>query len=443
DSKWKLLQQLCRQYLRKTQEEHETKQQIDDDDDDDDDDDEEEPLRSYRLSMSANALKQCRQDHYNNDNDDNDDNDNGVSIKCKMSEKEILEMQMEMKSSDVDVNPKHVLDWDVYLKELWLRAHQMNESFQMEMKEIFKPCKGCRWEEGPVKTLESYRRKAQMDYDCEVYPFSAHVLDIVRCRVTFDTPKHLVDGLKHFVHVLCSAEYQQRFRIVRIKNAFAAVNPLLSTTRTRTLYKDIKVNVQFRKICAYNRSQVAMVTEVQFTLHAIAQQRQVQQHSLFRFLRSEMLHLKSSKDIQHWFDFQLQSACFESKDIANLMYHCPRQFALSPLVQHFHSAGGDTFLSQMANNGQVQFPHAQTLLQSGSFIPFHVVQTQLVQDNHKGTFPLMHALWKQPSIDCIKLFIPSYSEHAKMVWYAANRVLFTKKINNKIKLKSEQREGNF
>ncbi|ETO18123.1 hypothetical protein RFI_19164, partial [Reticulomyxa filosa] len=344
------------------------------------------------------------------------DNDS-KGVKCTLTSSQLFEMQTQ--SDDVMFYPKHFYDFEIYLSELFTRAHKMNRTFQTEIKSIFDGREGCLFEEGPVKSLERSKLKAQVEYKDAPFPRSAQVVDILRCQITFDTVIHLLNGLGHFNVMMMSPRYKNTFKVVRVKNEFAEC--LSSQKRDKldfSKFIDIKMNVLFTK------NNESIVTEVQFSLKIIAKLKK-KQHPLYEIMRQESFLYDALRAMSYsQFDVQLQMASFHPKEMANLMLFFPDHFGCSPLIHCSKDSKGSNFISQMANNSQVVYSYANPLLRARRFIPQTTVQSKLVQPNEKNSYPLMFALWKQTSIDTIKLFIPQEVCDAKTVWNAINDVKF-------------------
>src|SRR5690348_16081799 len=76
----------------------------------------------------------------------------------------------------------------------------------------------CVFQSGPIKSQERCKMKAQVEYrNCE-FPKSAHLLDIIRCQITFASFEHLKLGLDHFVR--CINNKNNCLQVMRIKNGF-------------------------------------------------------------------------------------------------------------------------------------------------------------------------------------------------------------------------------
>ncbi|ETO35691.1 hypothetical protein RFI_01368 [Reticulomyxa filosa] len=378
-------------------------------------------LESVKIDARYSHKSRWRQDERQED-----------GLQSTVSETELLHIQM--KSDDVLFQPKHTYDFDIYLHHLLTRAHKMNSSFQYCMRGIFARCHGCKFVSGPIKGHERSKMKAQVDYRNSKFPKSAHIIDVVRCQVNFLSIVHLRDGLLHFEKEL-SKYLGHTLDVMRIKNGFEASTPRADVS-TQALYsrrlniaipseyKDIKVNIVY----IHNDGE-SIVGEVQFLLDSMASWKQ-QQHQMYEISRQEEFIRGSLQQIRlNHFDFQLQLAGFNVSSLTPLMLFFPSSFATSQLILKRTGADGKNFVAQMANSSDIQFHCAHELLHSKRYIPEHVVQHQLLVPCKEGAFPLMYALWKQPSTRNIELFVPSSSSSSSSsaiptIWHSTNTVSF-------------------
>ncbi|ETO14994.1 hypothetical protein RFI_22376 [Reticulomyxa filosa] len=356
------------------------------------------------------AKNKCRQD------------DDELGVQSLISEKELLDVQIN--SGDVAFHPKHSYDFDVYLNDLLTRAHEMNRSYQTEMANLFKGCQECTFSEGPIKTHERCKLKAQLDYKHEQFPKSAHVIDILRCQVIFTNIDYLVQGLNHFMRMMESPPYCNSFKVVRMKNGFAkysSVQSLDGKVRVPQEYEDVKMNVLFTE------NGKSIVTEVQFLLQIMARFKQ-NEHPFYEIQRQESLLMDSllvMNDLS--FHVQLRIASFAPVDMANLMLYFPNHFRQSTAVQNFKNAAGSNFCTQMASNPQVTLQYAKALLQSGDFIPLDVVQAQLYEKNEEGRILSCSRCGNKsllPAYNCLYLRTRITLEPCGMRWTLFNTIIF-------------------
>ncbi|ETO16953.1 hypothetical protein RFI_20384, partial [Reticulomyxa filosa] len=357
-----------------------------------------------------------------------------LGLHPQRSEQDVLDIQLQ--SDDISFHAKNVFDMDIYLNELLARGHQMDESFQREMSTAFKECAGCEFQSGYVKTYNRCKKKVQYEYGYEAYPKTAFVIDILRCRATFDHVANLCKGLHSFFQFLSSPSNQSKFQIVRVKNGFAcdhrAHTPNHNTytakdegkeeekqsdsfrqRRIRVAYKAININL------LYIENNENIVTEVQLVLDSVNRFHQ-KTLPFFRILQQESLHNDALLYLQHMsFDLQLQASYFNPRDLADLMLFQSTSFRHSQFIRSFKDSEDKNFLCQLAQNQDVRFHSLKALLRNtNTFIPDDVVQTQLTQPCEKGAFPLMFALWKQTSISSVLLFVPSDAGAAQTIWHS-------------------------
>ncbi|ETO02205.1 hypothetical protein RFI_35231, partial [Reticulomyxa filosa] len=378
----------------------------------------EESLDNYKKLTQFN-IKSCVK-HRDKDKECRQDNDlNGV--KSIFNEQKLLKMQIN--SNEATFNLKHVYDFEMYLNELLARAHIMNDSFQTEMENIFRSCEGCKFEPGPIKTHNQCKLKAQVEYKDKKFPKSAHIIDVLRCQATFPNIERLVQGLEHFTSLIRSPQYSEKFKVVRVKNGFEDAqqgksdndNNEITSFNIPQKNKDVRINILFKK------DGKSIVGEVQFLLEIVSVFN-YKTHPFYEISRQESF-IQGSFEIMDKlpFDKQLQIASFNRRDMANLMFYFPNKFRHSSFI---HSLGpnGENFISQMANNSNVTYDYANLLFYNGDFFSDEFVQSQLITADENGTYPLMYAVSKQRSIECIKLFVPSNEKSKYSVWNSLNNV---------------------
>jgi len=168
----------------------------------------------------------------------------------------------------------------VYLNQLLCISHIIDPQFQAHLASLFRRLPGSvDFQEGPPKNLARSRAKAQTDYaDCP-WPTCAHLLDLVRCSVTFETAEELRAGLMLLMDEAGTADHdngwspaqiQQKLTVVRVKNGFSG---------GRGGYRDIKVNVLFVSDQGF-----AMIGEVALVLAKLRDYKQAT-HELYEILR--------------------------------------------------------------------------------------------------------------------------------------------------------------
>ena len=100
-------------------------------------------------------------------------------------------------------NAKSVYDLDVYLTNVITRSHVMNPLFQALMADMF----GSDIHHGgPVKTLTRCKEKTEVEYSNMKFPRSAHIIDVIRCSLTFETIEEYWQGIDIYLHAICGPQ---------------------------------------------------------------------------------------------------------------------------------------------------------------------------------------------------------------------------------------------
>ena len=152
-------------------------------------------------------------------------------------------------------------DHNIYLTQLLITAHQMNNTFQNECKNTFNkkngyfttiPCKFW-YNSAPVKTKSRCITKAELDYKYDIWPHTINIKDLLRCSVTFDTIDGLIKGYKQFTNMMYDRYLYGNNakniscikRILRIKNGFSTIVDESWNVKdlSKFDYVDIKFNV--------------------------------------------------------------------------------------------------------------------------------------------------------------------------------------------------------
>ena len=84
----------------------------------------------------------------------------------------------------------------------------------------------CEYKSAPIKTLSRLTLKAATDYNHRQWPHCVHVIDLVRCSVTLQTPKDLINTFSAFQRMIGTYNKDPRQcikKIARIKNGFAEI----------------------------------------------------------------------------------------------------------------------------------------------------------------------------------------------------------------------------
>ena len=131
-----------------------------------------------------------------------------------------------------------------------MTAECINDRFQETIINVFSKMNTCRVQAAPLKKIARCQEKAESEYNKETFPTTAKILDFVRCSVTFNNAKDMLDGLKYFETIVNSGNTPLK-GIVRIKNGFENLNLDYPN------YADIKLNV-----CVHFPGFSAMIVEV-------------------------------------------------------------------------------------------------------------------------------------------------------------------------------------
>ena len=179
------------------------------------------------------------------------------------TEKELWLMKINMYENDnYDVISQH--NTNVYLTQLLSFSHLNNKYFQNRMSEIFdNRKKNIYFSQAPVKTYDRCLIKASTDYSQEKYPSCANILDFMRCSVTYDNSKLLVESLNSFIDKVKNNKISCIKSILRIKNGF---NNILKWKSFKDAnYCDIKLNCVYESPMR-NRNKPSQIIEIQLLL---------------------------------------------------------------------------------------------------------------------------------------------------------------------------------
>ena len=101
------------------------------------------------------------------------------------------------------------------------------------------------------------------DYSSEDFPVGACILDYLRCSITFETPKELLDAVEFVIKEVTNNKIKSISKILRIKNGF---NSIISKWDRENIssynYVDLKMNVIFNN---KNKTE-SQIVELQFLL---------------------------------------------------------------------------------------------------------------------------------------------------------------------------------
>ena len=126
--------------------------------------------------------------------------------------------------------------------------------FKNEIKRINKICNinNIIYKDGPLKTSQRSLIKILSDYNNEIYPTSAHLLDVNRCLII---TKNSFDLLKYYNFLSKNIN----FDIIRIKNGFIDFN------EKNLKYCDIKMNLLIN-----HKKYGSIITELQIIISWMA-----------------------------------------------------------------------------------------------------------------------------------------------------------------------------
>eukprot|EP01084_Bolivina_argentea_P100189 179953_1 len=178
-------------------------------------------------------------------------------------------------AATISFKPLHFYDINQYLPKLVLTSNMLDDNFQKCIKNMYKDCGlNVQYRRGPVKLLNRCQAKSECDYANKNFPTSAHVLDILRCALIFDSIHSMLKGMDLFCEKikddsLCVKE------IVRVKNGFETYN------HNDPKYTDIKFNVRID-----GGKHGSIIGEVQFLFSAMAKYK-LKAHSLYGIIRIE------------------------------------------------------------------------------------------------------------------------------------------------------------
>ena len=170
-----------------------------------------------------------------------------------------------------------------YLTKLVMVAHECDDGFQRDIQRMFNVDPGTMenkklkllYQRGPVKRLERCYAKCQSDYRDEQFPSAAHVLDIIRCSLTFDDVESMLKGMNLFKERVESGEFCVK-EVVRVKNGFK-----LEYTHDTATYTDIKFNV----MVSIDGKDHDIIAEVQFLFQRMLEYKKIA-HSLYSIERT-------------------------------------------------------------------------------------------------------------------------------------------------------------
>ena len=194
-----------------------------------------------------------------------------------------IEELIQTVSLSASFNPIAHHNLQQYLTKLVMVAHECDDGFQREIQRMFNIDTGTMenkemkvlYQRGPVKRLERCYAKCQSDYRDEQFPTAAHLLDIIRCSLTFDDVSSMLKGMEYFQQLIQSGKFCVR-EVVRVKNGFK-----LEYTHEKATYTDIKFNV----LVSIDGKAHDIIAEVQFLFKRMLEYKKIA-HSLYSIERT-------------------------------------------------------------------------------------------------------------------------------------------------------------
>ena len=181
-------------------------------------------------------------------------------------------------------NSRNFYDFNVYLPQLVLLSRTVNDKFQKSVSKVFNIDATSKtgflknneiiYTDGPVKTYERAKQKAENDYCNETFPKSACILDLIRCSLVFNNISTLLNGLDLLIKKINYFQSGNIIGIVRIKNGFTQYS------NKNRQYCDIKLNVLIKG------KKNNIIGEIQFLLSPMLKFKK-RQHSLYSIERQK------------------------------------------------------------------------------------------------------------------------------------------------------------
>jgi len=218
------------------------------------------------ISYGKGSPEKCRQDEM----------ENGLEAELTIDE------LIQSVSLSASFNPIAHHNLQQYLTKLVMIGHEYDDHFQHAIQEMFEVDPGT-WENkklkllymrGPVKRLDRCLAKCQSDYRDEQFPSAAHVLDIIRCSLTFDDVPTMLEGMDFFKQQIESGKFCVN-RVMRIKNGF------MEYKHDEATYTDIKFNVRV----SVQGKEHDFIAEVQFLFRRMLEYKKIA-HSLYSIERT-------------------------------------------------------------------------------------------------------------------------------------------------------------
>ena len=169
--------------------------------------------------------------------------ENGIT--AVKTERELYVIAATLNSNDkkTDFNVFNEFNQKIYITQCLTFAHEYNTLFQNLVSQAFESDKKAQFDGGPVKQYARCLVKANTDYSKEIFPSGAHILDYMRCSVTYNNVESLLEGLNNFVDKVNKKELENDKGglscIKRVKNGF--MNILNWKSSEDAQYCDLKL----------------------------------------------------------------------------------------------------------------------------------------------------------------------------------------------------------
>ena len=218
-------------------------------------------------------------------------------IQSDYKEKDLWIMASHIQNKNFDCFQEYNLK--NYLTKMLVTAHAINDSFQDEMRRMFKRINKCAvFMPAPVKLEERCQIKVQTDYNEIRYPSASALLDCIRCSITFDSCSDLLRGVLEFKERIEKQENNDKYmikKIVRCKNTFNKIESWINKNGeidvNKCNYCDIKLNVIIVSSLSDDGSsnasisnKTAIIGEVQFLINWFLRAKAMS-HSWYSILR--------------------------------------------------------------------------------------------------------------------------------------------------------------
>ena len=228
-----------------------------------------------------------------------------------------------LNNSSFAMDPFKQCDLHSFVTELTTSAQYLSIEFERVMTDRLK--RFGLVQVGPVKLASRIRNKTESDYSDRKrgfrWPYSAHVLDVLRCSVTVNSIDEMNAALSAFSE---DCKLDEIAKIVRCKNGFSDYG----TDEIPAKYSDVKLNVLFS---FRGRS---VVGEVQFLLQCMLDGKK-KGHELYEIERSVQLmdgalkHFQTRNSWKH----RLLACAADSKTLVPVLSEYPHIFTVEHLTE--------------------------------------------------------------------------------------------------------------